>query len=272
MKFRRRPLPNWGCERHNKNEQGQDGGVAANRRYMNKDRELYYLDRVRALYSDLPSSIPCVSESPDFVFDNGKLGVEIVDYIRALSGPSITLRTIESLRAKVALDAQKKFFFKHSIPLWVGVHWNDRYKFTNRDVDLLGSRLAELIEQDIPNEPYQGTVFDITGRWENESVFEMVSRVAVTRLKPESKGLWPSIEVGFIGIGIDEVAEFVKTKETKLGRYLANCDEVWLLIIADGRHISSSVELKADNSLALCSSFTRVLLYDAIVNAVTRLR
>ncbi len=240
---------------------------------MKKEREVYYLSKARAVYPDLPSSTPIISETPDFVFvsDEGRLGIEIVDYIRGLSSSAVTLRTLDNLRAKVTSDAQSKFEAKYGVPLWVGVHWNSRYKFTKRDVGLLGSKLAELVEKDIPSKSYEGSVFGIDD-YEDEPIFDCVHKVSVTRLKHGSKGLWASIEAGFVGVGVDEIREFIRAKEAKVKSYLANCDEVWLLIVADGRHISSTIELKLDNLPAFSSGFARVLLYDGVANVVTRLR
>jgi hypothetical protein len=71
---------------------------------------------------------------------------------------------------------------------------------------------------------------------------------------------------------VAELQAVVDHKETKIERYLQRCDEAWLLIVADGGHVSSSLELPPDSGSKLNTTFTRVLLYDGVVNAVTVLK
>src|SRR5438132_1465747 len=60
--------------------------------------------------------------------------------------------------------------------------------------------------------------------------------------------------------------------EPKVQSYLTRCDEVWLLIIADGAHISSTLDFDVEPSATLHTQFARVLLYSGDSQSVFRLK
>jgi hypothetical protein len=94
----------------------------------------------------------------------------------------------------------------------------------------------------------------------------------VRRLRDGSKGVWTAIEGGFIGGAIADVQAVVDRKEPKTDSYLLRCDEVWLLIVADGVHISSTLDLEIQPGSIMRSQFARVLFYDGDSNTVSRLK
>jgi hypothetical protein len=240
---------------------------------MQKQRELYYLKKAQAVYPELPPGSPVPSESPDFLFrtDSRLLGIELTDYIRRLENSSLTLRTIDSLHKMVAQHAKAKFESKHAISLWTALHWNDRFKFAKKDVGTIASQLTALIETDIPPVAYGGTTFD----WESHEdlpIFDAIHRVSVRRLRDSATGVWAAVEAGFTGAGIADIQSVVDAKEPKIKSYLLRCDEVWLLIVADGTHISSSLDIEFEPSSTINTQFARVLLYNGASDVVSRLR
>ena len=241
---------------------------------MQKDEEEFYLGRARETYSEFPPSDPVRSESPDFLFPTpaGILGVEVTDFVRGLSSSSVTMRTLDYLRMRVAVDGKTKFEAKHQIPLWVGLHWNDRYKFKKRDVDRIGSQLVSLIETHIPLAPYESVSFDIDDSDIEAPIFDALPRISTTRLKDGSRGSWAAMEVGFIGATAADIQAVVNQKEPKVSSYLSRCTEVWLLIVASGVHISSTVDFKRETGATISTRFDRVLLYDGVGHSVTRLK
>jgi hypothetical protein len=240
---------------------------------MLKGRELHYLKKAQAVCPDLPQESPALSEAPDFLFHTSskRLGVEVTDFVRRLNDSSLTLRTIESLHAMVANAARAKFESKHRIPLWTGLHWDSRFKFRKKDVDGIASQLTALIESDIPPTAHEGTTFD----WESHGdlpIFEAIHRVSVRRLKDRATGVWAAIDAGFIGGNMADIQAVVDLKEPKIRSYLSRCDEVWLLIVADGARISSTLDLESEPGSEVRTQFARVLLYDGDSNTVSRLK
>lgn len=241
---------------------------------MQKEREHYYLKKAQAAYPDLPLGNPTSTESPDFLFqcESKVLGIEITDFVRRVKRDSLlSLRTIETLHAMVASHAKATFETKHDIPLWIALHWDDRFKFSKKDVPRIASQLVAVIETAIPRETYDGTSFN----WDSHGdfpIFEAIHRISVRRLKDRTKGVWAEVESGFIGGAISDIQEIVDAKEPKIQSYLTKCDEVWLLIIADGAHISSTLDFDVDSRATLHTRFARVLLYNGESNSVFRLK
>jgi hypothetical protein len=241
---------------------------------MQKEREHYYLKKAQAAYPDLPPGTPTSTESPDFLFQNESrvLGIEITDFIRRVKRDSpLSLRTIEKLHAMVALQAKAIFEAKYNIPLWIALHWDHRFRFSKKDVPRVASQLVDVIEKDIPREIYEGTSFN----WDSHGdfpIFEAIHRISIRRLKDRTKGVWAEAESGFIGGTMSDIQEVVEAKEPKIQSYLTKCDEVWLLIIADGAHISSTLDIELEPSATLRTQFERVLLYDGDSKSVLRLK
>jgi hypothetical protein len=170
-----------------------------------------------------------------------------------------------------AQNAKAKFESKHGVPLWIGLHWSNQFKFTKKDVDEIGSQLASLIESDIPKTPYAGITYDCESHGE-VPIFDAIYRISARRLKDGAKGLWAAIEAGFIEATVADIQAIVAPKEPKVSSYLSRCDEVWLLIVVDGTHISSSLDLKFETCPVIHTQFTRVLLYDGFLGVVTQLK
>jgi hypothetical protein len=241
---------------------------------MQKEREHYYLEKAQAAYPDLPQGTAMSTESPDFLFQSESklLGIEITDFVRRVKRDSpLSLRTVENLHAMVALQAKAIFEAKYDIPLWIALHWDDRFRFSKKDVPRVASQLIDVIEKDIPREIYEGTSFN----WDSHGdfpIFEALHRISVRRLKDRTKGVWAEVESGFIGGTIADIQEIVDAKEPKVQSYLTKCDEVWLLIIADGTHISSTLDFDVEPSATLHTQFARVLLYNGESKSVFRLK
>jgi hypothetical protein len=241
---------------------------------MQKEREHYYLKKAQAAYPDLPPGNPTSTESPDFLFqtESKVLGIEITDFVRRFRRDSLlSLRTIENLHAMVALQAKATFEARHNIPLWIALHWDDRFKFSKKDVSRIASELVDLIETDIPRQTDAGTSFN----WDSHGdlpLFDAIHRISVRRLKNRTKAVWAEVESGFIGGTIADIQEIADAKEPKVQSYLTKCDEVWLLIIADGAHISSTLDFDVESSATLHTQFARVLLYSGDSNSVFRLK
>jgi hypothetical protein len=103
-------------------------------------------------------------------------------------------------------------------------------------------------------------------------IFDAIHRVSVRRLRDRANGVWSAIEAGFIGGAITDIQAIVDVKESKINSYLSRCDEIWLLIVTDAAHISSTLKLKFEPGSAIRTQFERVLLYNGDSNSVTRLK
>jgi hypothetical protein len=107
----------------------------------------------------------------------------------------------------------------------------------------------------------------------NTPLYPFVSSISVTRVKDMRRALWSPISAGFISVQVHELRELLASKNTKVPEYLQRCDEIWLLIVADGSYISSTGELsEAELRQAhLPSLFQKVLFYDRPNRLITTL-
>src|ERR1700720_1027033 len=94
-----------------------------------KDREEYFLNKVRSVYPDFPGGEIRVligdDERPGFLVINDEriIGLEVVDYIRGQGGAGSPLRHEEMLRARIVSKAREQFEMTHQIPLQIHFHW-----------------------------------------------------------------------------------------------------------------------------------------------------
>ena len=69
--------------------------------------ERAYLELARSICPEFPSSEPIESESPDFVWRDGILGVEVRRFFQAAAPSGFPPPQIEGLHQKVVRQAQK---------------------------------------------------------------------------------------------------------------------------------------------------------------------
>jgi hypothetical protein len=246
---------------------------SANKDAAKKEREKYYLEKVISLYSEFPSGVLETSEEPDFLLttSDGVIGIELVGYIRGQSSDGSELRRYESVHDSVVRMAKEEFERKHQIPLWVSFIWSRHQHLSKPAARILAMDIATLIEQNTPQQVYGGA--RIEPDWlEESSVGDFIAHISIRRLKPTNKSLWANTEAGFIGIEPEDLENLISLKEGKIGSYLQNCDSAWLVIVADGRHISSNVELhKTIHQHTFKCSFARVLFYDSVSQSIASL-
>lgn len=231
-----------------------------------KARERQFLDEVCQLWPAFPIGEIIEGESPDFLIrqDTRTVGVEVVDYVRGQNQGESTHRRNEVLWQKIANVAKQEFEAGHSDPLMIHFLWNHRYLLRQSEVVQLAREAKRLVESHIPVELFEqvrigsdnldGTILD-----------GICHSITITRVRNTEQSLWSSISSGFIGVQVEELQSLIDTKNAKIQYYLERCDVVWLLIVADGRHISSNInlsDLAANNTYT--SPFEQVLVYDRI--------
>lgn len=229
-----------------------------------KALERSFLDKVIAIHPDFPSGTIVETEQPDFLIlgESHVTGVEVVSYVRGQGkhrGGSVDRRN-ETLKQEIAEEARQVFESCHSDPLMVRFLWHSAQPLRKADVPDIGASAAKIVGYYIPQ-----TLFDSTRIAGNELVDtalqEFVSSISVTRVR--NQALWSSVDAGFVSVPASELQELLTSKNAKVQDYLQRCDEVWLLIVADGRYISSTADLPEDiEQVHFRSAFRKVLFYD----------
>lgn len=238
-----------------------------------KEREKAILNEFKTIYSDFPLGRIKEFEEPDFLIISRSetVGIELVDYVRGQSNSGSVFRRDEKLHEIIANKAQSEYEAKNRTPLTVLLYW-----YGHRH--LRKARVRELAE----------SVAEVVAEWVPEGVFEMVRvgqeqlaaiplskfvhSISVIRVRNSAQILWSSSESGWPGVGINELQEIISSKETKIEAYLQNCDSVWLVIVADGRHISSVADLEGTiEHHPFRSRFYKVLFFNNLTQNVIAL-
>lgn len=231
-----------------------------------KKRERYYLHQVKHAYAEFPSGTLLDSEEPDFLIplDSGILGIELVDYVRGQGNSGSEIRQLEKKHNQIVALAQKEFEATHSAPLQVHFFWGLHKWISITDTKLMVDQAVKLVEQKIPSEVYESISLQYN-ELEGTGLEEFISYLSIVRLKPGAASLWSNTDAGFIDLAPDELQTLISSKETKMGSYLKKCTRVWLIIVADSEHISSSVSIKDDTSShSYLSQFEKVLFYNLV--------
>ena len=232
------------------------------------------MNEVATLCPDFPSGTITNTERPDFLIsgDSQVTGIEVVRYIRGQNSGGSDYHRNEILWQQIADDARREFELNHSTPLMVHFLWHsDRYP-RKADVSRMAVSAAETIAEYVPQGIFEST--RIAGNDLVETpLHTFVSSIHITRVRNRPQASWSSIVAGFISVATNELQQLVVSKGIKVPKYLQRCDEVWLLIVADGSNISSTAELsEVEVSQAhLPSLFRKVLFYDRPNRRITTL-
>ena len=237
-----------------------------------KDRERYFLERAKSAYADFPIGELLSTETPDFLVktDCEVLGIELTNFIRWQCGTGSELREIEMTHDRVVNSAQKKFERKWPVSLQVRFNWAPHPLSNRKEEQRITSEIVEVVNKFVSEEIYQPVILiEELGRF---YLGKFINRISILRKNPTSKSLWANTEAGVIGISISELQSVISDKENKINLYLQKCSSIWLLIVADGEHISSSSDLGEDvGSYIFRSNFDKVLFYDSFQHRVVEL-
>jgi hypothetical protein len=239
-----------------------------------KVRERKFIDEIAQIYSAFPVGEIVDSESPDFLIkQNSKvIGIELVDYIRGqIEGESAERRN-EVLWQKVANKAKEIFEVKHNIPLLIHFHWNKSHFLRQAEISQLANDVVRLVENRIPAQLF-GNIRIGLDELDGTLLKDVCHSMTITRVRNEEQSLWSFISSGWIAVQANEIQHLIDAKNDKAQEYLRRCDEIWLIIVADGHYITSNIdlpELTANNLYA--SFFEQVLVYDRISKIVFPLR
>jgi hypothetical protein len=239
-----------------------------------KIRERKFIDEVAQISPTFPVGEIVDTESPDFLIkQNSKIiGVELVDYVRGqIEGESVERRN-EVLWQKVANKAKEFFEAKHNIPLLIHFHWNKRHFLRQAEISQLANDVVRVVENHIPAQLF-GNIRIGLDELEGTLLENVCHSITITRVRNDKQSLWSFISSGWLAVQANEIQHLIDAKNDKAQEYLRRCDEIWLIIVADGHYITSNIdlpELTANN--VYTSLFEQVLVYDRISKSVFQLR
>jgi hypothetical protein len=239
-----------------------------------KARERQFLEEFSINYPEFPAGKIVDSESPDFLIEQGTkiVGIEIVDFIRGQNKGESAERRNEILWKKIANEARSKFEAKFSAPLLVHFFWNNRYILRQSETSQLADSALGIIEKHIPENLFE-SVHVGSDEFDDILLEKVCHSITVWRVRNEKQSLWSFISSGWTEVQTNEIQYLLDSKNDKVPEYLKSCDTVWLIIVADGRYISSNIDItSAAISNAYNTLFEHVFVYDRISKGVFPLR
>lgn len=175
------------------------------------------------------------SETPDFLFQiDGKLiGVEHTELYLDKDYP---LQAKESIEDDIAEKAQSYADYNGYIPTRTKIQFHNVRGLKEKQRKNIASKLADFVHFNI----LQSNKKPFT-QLRLEPDIPVVSSVYATVMpKDFKKNHYFTARAGWVKEDAsEEIAKAVRIKSKKVSSYLSKCDEVWLLIVADGFKPSS---------------------------------
>jgi hypothetical protein len=232
-----------------------------------KHWEKQYLEKVKLLYAAFPRGALIECEEPDFLVTSEvtTCGIEMVQYVRGQGKGGSPIRWREELHKQVIVLAKSKHEGQSAIAVSVHVHWLHHRELRSGDVDRIADEICKLVNSCQPLEVNESIAIEPDYRTD---ISDYVSRVSIRR-RSSGKTVWSNVEVGPAEADAVELQRIISSKNGKVNSYLTKCSEVWLVIVADARRISSSGELSLrERQTKFESDFKKVLYYDAESDSV----
>ena len=200
----------------------------------NINREQRHLSAFRELI-DLDNDIAVKKhETPDFLFQiDGKLiGVEHTEVYLDKEYP---LQAKESVEDDIADKAQSYADSKGYIPTRTKILFRNVRGLKQKQRKNIASNLADFVQFNIlqsSKEPFTQLRLELDS--------PVISSVYPTVMPKDFKNHYFTARAGWVKADAsEEISKAVRVKSKKVNSYLSKCDEVWLLIVADGFNPSS---------------------------------
>lgn len=237
-----------------------------------KELEQMHLDCFREAYGRFPEGKVESGEAPDFsiLAPGRKLGIETTQLFRPVSSGSRPMQEQETLQQKVVDSAKNIFEECRSAGLDVCVFFNTHVLLSKRGVGPLARKMATLVAENVPR-PGAWNELD----WRIGSHFpEEISlmRVWYPTFDPES--FWSVSRWAFVAeIDPAEIQVILDRKNSRISDYREDSNEIWLLIVADGRNHSTSVKfLPTVATHRFRSMFDRTFVFRRLEKQIIQLK
>jgi len=243
-----------------------------------RDWEQFYLELFGRLQTDGLQEVPVLADPPApdaLLFLAGKtLGIELTMFLWDAVGPGGSpARALHSMRKRVMERAKELWDLQQRPAVDVGLIWNDHKCLLGSEITAVAEQLVSLVARYVPEVDAHLTIAHPAPMW--KELPGHVAAVFVSRPAWLTHSIWDFSDGGSVPHLRDSfglLQKILNEKEPKISGYRMRCDEVWLLIVADGSTMQSFVVIDEDiPDHLLVSSFDAVYLLSAIYQRVVRL-
>lgn len=224
-----------------------------------KDRERYYLSRLRECLPDIPEFEPSEPEPPDFVFKSAesRLGIELTAFFFPPEPNKQPQQEIQSLRDYIARRAKEMHADSGGPALYVTIIFNGHFPLWKKDVSRVARHLADAVYK----APVPTSVEDRPLVLGHAELPQEILRVRIYGSVDGTDKLWYATSSGWVAsIGSDHVQREIDRKQKKATTARQHCDELWLVIINDAFEKGAPADLVDEaKSHEYTHEFDRVL-------------
>ncbi|HEY5346478.1 MAG TPA: hypothetical protein VIK62_09060 [Verrucomicrobiae bacterium] len=206
---------------------------------MNKQLELFYLNKFKESFSNFPHGNIFPDEKPDFLIKDANeiVGVEITGFYReTASKTQRPLQQREGLRNRIIALAKSIYDGKELPSVYVTIQFDLNFYCGKSEVQRIAERFADLTEQSLSNlaEGKVWKIYDIQ--------LKGVHSLSVEK-REWQKSDWTAPLVSFLPTANpQQIQEILDEKNILCEVYRKKCNKIWLVIIMD-RFKSSSFSL-----------------------------
>jgi len=233
----------------------------------NKEKKIHerkHFDLFRKACDCIPDGVIEESDPLDFLihYDQSILGIEHTEYFEKNKSGFAFSKKDESLQERIKNNLGPHCNQIGLPPTFLSIKWKPNKPLTISRVKPLIYDIVGLINIHMPEEGK--SVFLSSKNFKrNEFPSELIGLSIYRSTKIDSTSVTAFVATWENSIEVDELKNIIVEKEKKLPLYRDKCDDVWLLIVAEGISPSSITKLK--NSVynySFNSQFDRIFFFD----------
>ncbi|HLZ17632.1 MAG TPA: hypothetical protein VKQ08_11355 [Cyclobacteriaceae bacterium] len=203
---------------------------------MDKQSELFYLERFKEHFLNFPQGDICPDESPDFLIKsaNGNIGIELTDFYRQMDSESPRpLQARDRVRQKIINKAKSIYDENGFAPVSASVYFDLNFDCAKPKIDSVANRFVRLAKCWLSEQTDEKT-------WARDDIqINGVHSLRVKRLKM-AKSYWRAPQASFVPeLQPWQLQKILDEKSTYCEDYRKKCNKVWLIIVLDRFRASS---------------------------------
>ena len=225
---------------------------------------------LRTYFKDLPEDI-IHDDRPDLTIRLGDrvVGIEHTRIYRTLGEISgLEPHAQEVLQFQIVDKARQLHSAISSEKLWLSVDFEDVTTYRKKEIQIVAGSIAKVVQNaliQLPSNRANGLWYEIE-EWRHRRLGlefpRQVKKIDFQVVDNPGYEVWgPSYGYVVPHLSVESVREKIEIKENLLPDYLSNCNEVWLLIVADTGVPSNHFEIDQDLlSEQFSTRFSKVFL------------
>lgn len=229
---------------------------------MTKELEKLHLNGFASVYKDFPSGTIVPFERPDFIINTNSLllGIEHKQIFKDVESHGSSLQAQERQRLRLIKQTKEIYDNNGGPTLSAYFIFNIDRNMSSSQISGLANYFAEIL---ISKKFNLNELSNIDFFEDSPPDQEIVHSIIVERRPVIGESNFSHVSMGWtFDIKPSRMLNEIKVKESKIDQYKMNCQEIWLLIVADDFTNATSVDLSPDAiNYSYPTSFDKIFFY-----------